>query len=305
MDFSETRKHAALSGAFILALVLCGPAAAADGLYLGVELGASSSEDMDVWGSANDVATACDEFFVTRTPDTPGCDAAPSSWVNTIDGAAGFLAGAQVGLRRGNWRFEGEYFHRSTDYDDINPVRVNDAVLGNKIDQEIELAIAGVNNYSSHNLFANVYYDFGSGSQFTPYVGLGIGYGSVSMDYFQTWKRNDDPQYIRTFPNNPDGTISDLNRRVAGTTTVGDDKLKDTLFGYQFLAGVDYRVSDTLSLGLKLRKTWFNEFMDTAEYQQLRSHDSARGPGGARVEYYARTEDIGAWGLSLNAKYAF
>ena len=60
-----------------------------------------------------------------------------------------------------------------------------------------------------------------------------------------------------------------------------------------------------LSLGLKLRKTWFNEFYDTAEYQQLRSHDSARGPGGARVEYFARTEDIGAWGLSLNAKYAF
>ena len=293
------------AGTLLLTLLMAGGAAADNGLYLGLELGASSSSDMDVWGSANDVATTCDEFFVTRTPETRGCDAPPSSWVNTIDGATGFLAGIQLGLRRGNWRFEGEYFHRNTDYDDINPVRVNDAVLGNKLDQEIELAIAGVNNFSSHNLFANVYLDFRSHSQFTPYVGLGIGYGSVSMDYFQTWKRNDDPRYIRTFPNNPDGTISDLNRRLAGTTSIGDDELKDGLFGYQVLAGVDYAVNDALSLGLKLRKTWFNEFLDTAEYQQLRSHDSARGPGGARVEYFARTEDIGAWGLSLSAKYAF
>ena len=164
MNSIGTRDRVLVSSACVLTLVLAGPAVAKDGLYLGVELGASASESMDVWGSANDVATACDEFFVTRTPETPGCDAPPSSWVNTIDGAAGFLAGAQVGMRRGNWRFEGEYLHRTTDYDDINPVRVNDAVLGNKIDQEIELAIAGINNYSSHNLFANLYYDFDSGS---------------------------------------------------------------------------------------------------------------------------------------------
>lgn len=305
MNFFRVRGLALGFGTLAVGLQLSGPAAADDGLYLGLELGASASENMDVWGSANDVATTCDEFFVVRNAETLGCDAPPSSWVNTIDGASGILAGAQLGLRRGNWRFEGEYFFRSTDYDDINPVRVNDAVLGNKLDQEIELAVAGVNNYGSHNLFANVYYDFRTESRFTPYAGVGIGYGSVSMDYFQTWKRNDDPQYIRTFPNNPDGSISDLNRRLAGTTSVGDDELKDTLFGYQVLAGVDYALSDTLNLGLKLRKTWFNEFFDTAEYQQLRSHDSARGPGGARVEYFARSEDIGAWGLSLVAKYAF
>lgn len=305
MNLFRKRSFTLVSGAFIFGLQLSGPVAADDGLYLGLELGASFSESMDVWGSANDVATTCDEFFVVRTPATPGCDVPPSSWVNTIDGAGGVFAGAQLGMRRGNWRFEGEYFFRSTGYDDINPVRVNDAVLVGKLDQEIELAVAGVNDYSSHNLFVNVHYDFRSESRFTPYVGLGLGYGSVSMDYFQTWKRNDDPRYITTFPNNPDGTISDLNRRLAGTTSIGDDELKDTLFGYQVLAGVDYAVSDSFSMGLKLRKTWFNEFLDTAEYRQLRSHDSARGPGGARVEYFARTEDIGAWGLSLNSIYAF
>ena len=127
----------------------------------------------------------------------------------------------------------------------------------------------------------------------------------VSIDYFQTWKRNDDPRYITTFPNNPDGSISDLNRRLSGTTTVGDDELTDTLFGYQLTGGVNYRINDNISLDLRLRRSWFDEFHDSAEYRQLRSHDSARGPGGARVEYFARTEDISGWRLGVGLEYRF
>ena len=51
-----------------------------------------------------------------------------------------------------------------------------------------------------------------------------------------------------------------LNERVAGTTTIGRAKLSDTLFGYQVLAGVDYQVSDPVSIGLKFRWADFGEF---------------------------------------------
>ena len=83
-------------------------------------------------------------------------------------------------------------------------------------------------------------------------------------------------------------------------------KLSDTLFGYQLIAGVDYQVSEPVSIGLKFRWADFGEFeSDPREWDQLRSHDSARSPGGARVQYTAMTEDIQFWGVSLNMKYQF
>ena len=73
-----------------------------------------------------------------------------------------------------------------------------------------------------------------------------------------------------------------LNRIVAGTTTIARAKLSDTLFGYQVLAGVDYQVSEPVSIGLKFRWADFGEFeSDPREWDQLRSHESARSPGGA------------------------
>ena len=201
------------AGLSLLLLPLSAVTKAQDGLYLGTDLGLSAAQAMDVWGSANDVATACDEYFIVRTPETRGCDAPPSSWVNAIDGETGFAAGLRLGYRAGRWRYEAEYLFSSIGYDDVTPVRVRDQVLGNKLDQEIELAVAGVADYAHHAVFGNLYYEFGSSSNFVPYLGVGAGMALVSMDYFQTWKRNDDPRYITTFPNNPDGSISDLNRR--------------------------------------------------------------------------------------------
>ena len=242
------------AGLSLLLLPLSAVTKAQDGLYLGTDLGLSAAQAMDVWGSANDVATACDEYFIVRTPETRGCDAPPSSWVNAIDGETGFAAGLRLGYRAGRWRYEAEYLFSSIGYDDVTPVRVRDQVLGNKLDQEIELAVAGVADYAHHAVFGNLYYEFGSSSNFVPYLGVGAGMALVSMDYFQTWKRNDDPRYITTFPNNPDGSISDLNRRLSGTTTVGDDELTDTLFGYQLTGGVNYRINDNISLDLRLRR---------------------------------------------------
>ena len=46
----------------------------------------------------------------------------------------------------------------------------------------------------SHNFFANLYYDYRSDSKFTPYVGFGVGFARVSLDYFGRFKRRRDPE---------------------------------------------------------------------------------------------------------------
>ncbi len=282
---------------------------AKDGWYMGMDLGFAKAPDLKADGGDNDVATTCDEFFVPAA----GCGPqALSAFSNEVDGGTGILAGAALGYRLGNFRIEGEYFYRTTTYDGRSDTRIpaTDTTTTDKSEQELEIADGGVDDVLSHNFFANLYYDFNSDSRFTPYVGVGVGVAQVSMDFFSRWKRNDDPSYITTFNRNLDNKRCEeaqmsLCRKLAGTTTIADKKLTDTLFGYQALAGVDYQVSDPVSIGLKFRWADFGEFKDEAEWDQLRSHDSARAPGGTRVRYFVMTDDIQFWGLSLNMKYAF
>ena len=55
-----------------------------------------------------------------------------------------------------------------------------------------------VDNLMSHNVFANLYYDYRSDSKFTPYVGFGIGLAQVSVQYRTRWHRNPNADQITT-----------------------------------------------------------------------------------------------------------
>ena len=74
----------------------------------------------------------------------------------------------------------------------------------------------------------------------------------------------------------------DLNAKIAGTTSIGTAKLSDRLFGYADFA----------------------EFMDGAEWDQLRSHDSTNDRED-RVIYTATTSDLQFWAISFNLKFHF
>ena len=51
-----------------------------------------------------------------------------------------------------------------------------------------------------------------------------------------------------------------INQNLAGTASFEDTTLSDTLWGFQFLFGVDYAMTDAVSLGLKGRYVMF-EFL--------------------------------------------
>ena len=295
----------------IMALVVsAGPVLAKDGFYIGGDLGIAVAPGVDVTSSDDDVPTTCDGFINPAPAST--CDRTPSSWPNEFDGGTGILAGATLGYRMGSFRVEGEYFYRSATHDSMDDIELGsgaEQVNIDKSEQELDIQDGGLDDVLSHNFFANLYYDYHSDSKFTPYVGFGVGFSRVSLDYFNRWRRNADPQHISTF-NDVAGLTQhereDLNRIVAGTTTIARAKLSDTLFGYQVIAGVDYQVSEPVSIGLKFRWADFGEFeSDPRDWDQLRSHDSAISPGGGRVQYKVMSDDIQFWGVSLNMKYQF
>ena len=81
--------------------------------------------------------------------------------------------------------------------------------------------------------------------------------------------------------------------------------MSDLLLGYQAVAGLDYQVSDPVTIGLKFRWASFGGFDDESAYDSLRDHASVAGNPPVSVTYYVKTDEIQLWGISLNMKYHF
>ena len=136
---------------------------------------------------------------------------------------------------------------------------------------------------------------------------MGIGLANVSVAYRTLWQRSTNLDNITVFDTTgPEGAAGRaLNEELAGALTYDRAKMSDTLLGYQVLAGVDYQVSDPVTIGLKFRWADFGEFEDESEYTRLRGHASVAGNPPRPVTYYIMTDDIQFWGVSLNMKYQF
>lgn len=301
-------------------------AQAGSGLYLSSELGANFAPSVDTTGSSNDRASVCDEFinpmFATVT-QTPGYEdynctgpnrGVTGDWKNRFDSAEGILAGAALGysLRDkypesllGRFRLELEYFYRNSEYDQTSDVPGAAGESGDKLVQEIQTATDRIDSLTSHNLFGNLYFDFFNTSRFTPYVGFGVGVGFTDMDYGSLWARNSDVSRITTGDGLPNA--AEIRQNLRATSSVAQTEFSDTLFGYQVLFGVDYALTESLSVGVKGRWVNFDSFSDGGlVWDPLRSHGpNLRRDGSEPVSGRIKTNDIEMFGVSVNLKYHF
>ncbi|MCY4131390.1 MAG: outer membrane beta-barrel protein [Nitrospira sp.] len=305
---------------FLLVLVVMGlilssgPVWAKDGLYLGMDIGVAVAPDMDVkTGGLDDWSTTgfdtkCDATINPERLQGGHCTNDPVAWAanESFDGGSGILAGLAVGYRLGGFRVEGEYFYRGTRYGSTDEPYFPDSDWRPSDSPEYgdDGAEDALDNLMSHNFFANLYYDYRSDSKFTPYAGFGIGFAQVSVQYRTRWQRSTNAEDINVFDRDMPG--GELNERLAGVLTNDEATMSDTLFGYQALAGVDYQVSEPLTIGLKFRYAMFGEFEDESQYTRLRGHAPVVGnPPTRPATYYINTDDIQFWGVSLNMKYQF
>ena len=177
--------------------------------------------------------------------------------------------------------------------------------VATRLSQELVIGMDRIGNVTSHNLFANLFYDFANTSRFTPYIGFGGGIGMTDMEYGSLWARNPDASKIKTGENlsNED----QIRRNLAGTASVAQLMLSDTLFGFQVLFGVDYAVTDAMSLGLKGRWVRFQSFQDEGVvWDPLRGHaPNLRKDGSEPVSGGLETDDLQFFGVSVNLKYHF
>ena len=302
------------------------PAQAGSGLYLSGELGANFASGLDMIGSSDDRASVCDEFinpFYATVTQTPGYEnyncTGPNrglgdDWNNSFDGAEGILAGAAIGfsLREkypdrvwGRVRLELEFFYRDSNYDQTSIIPGATGATGDKLVQELIVATDRIGSISSNNLFGNLYIDFPNKSRFTPYLGFGGGVAFTDLDYGQLAARNPDPNAISTGAGLPN--VDEIRRALAGSTSSAQTKLKDTLYGYQILFGVDRAINESLTLGLKGRWVNFSTFSDGGiVWDPLRSHQpNLRKDLSEPVTGILTTGDLKMFGISLTMKYHF
>ena len=294
-------------------LMIAGTASAqpASGFYLSQHVGLNLAPSVELLGNSNDRASRCDEFINPRFAEVPGCTdpdrGSSAGWKTAYDRAAGVLAGLSAGYGfGGRLRVEVEWFHQESEYDQTSPVASATGDTFAKLDGEIQRAEDRIGSISSHNVFANVYVDFSTRSRLTPYVGVGGGIGLTELDYGDLWARNPDPDAIGTAAGLPNE--ADIRRNLAATTTSKQAELHDRLTGYQVLGGVDYAVSDRVSLGVKARWVRFGRFIaEDIEWERLRSHASQlRLDSSEPVTFRIRTgSPLSFVGINLAMRYTF
>ena len=281
--------------------VLCtaAPGATADeersGFYLRADLGANLAGGVVLHGKSNDRASRCDEFINPRYAEVPGCTdpdrGSAAGWQTAFDPAYGTLAGLAVGHRVSDWlRMEVETFHRESEYDQTSPVASATGDTAGKLEGEIVRAEDRIGSVSSRNIFLNLVLDLPLDGALKPFAGLGVGVSWTELDYGDLWVRNADPAKIATAAGLPNE--DEVRRNLAATTTSKQGELSDRLTGFQALAGLEWDVSDTASLGMQARYVRSDAFEDETEWERLRSHASQlRLDGSEPVTFRIRTEE--------------
>lgn len=291
---------------FISFLIIV-PAEADSRYYLSSDLGAGFAPKMKVIARSNDRGSVCDEYInpLYTTLDCTGARGPGDKFITRFGNATGILAGGAFGYRL--WarvRAELEYFYRNNDYGQTSSTIGANEFSISKFENEFVALERTIDDVTSHNLFANLYFDFKNDSRFTPYMGFGLGVGWADIDYSVYALRNPDAAFILAGAGLPNE--DEIRHNLAGTETSVQRELSDALFGYQAIVGLDYDLAEKISLGIKMRWVNFEAFDDDMVMDRVRGHaPNYRLDGSEPAMDFMSTDDIELLTVSLNLKYRF
>ena len=221
-----TKPRSIISGSIMAIALVAVPSAAfaddrTDGPYIGISGSVALPNDSANTGETTAEIPATDDFG--SIPN--GTEIA---WDTDFD--TGYAINGQVGYAFENgFRLEVEGSYSEYDVNSHSGLLVGGADIDG-VDSAVltrgaadsanplvgEVLADGQGSVSNFGLFGNVFYDLSTGSGFKPYVGAGLGYQWVDVDY-----------------------------RPSGVEVGADD---DGVFSYQLMAGASYAVTDSVEL---------------------------------------------------------
>jgi len=277
------------------------------GVYIGVELGFANPSDLVSTMSGINHPTQCDQ--VLRDVDSTNvvdltdsvCDVGDTPQTlsnNSFDLSTGFLGGFSVGYSLDRFRVEFEYLNRRHD-GDASSWRSSggNTALQSKASEWSTNAPPSerISDFSSHQFFLNAYYDFMNASRWTPYLGAGVGWAHTSMRY--------DTRFMRKTA--AEGYPAAKPPAAAGTISFWDTDISDTIFGFQFMGGADYALTEKVSIGVKGRWATFGDINHSGAWNLIRSHKPVRADGTTPFTTNLEIDDVEYWALTLGLKYHF
>ncbi len=221
------------------ALLAAAPLAQAADVYVGATYGIVDMDDIDTDGSFTSDFTTGEVTGVSPPLTIPS--GSPVSWETELDDGDGF--GLVFGMNFELFRAEIEYSWTSNDVDSHGGVNaagialdgVDAGVLltGNVGDLGVttgELVGNGQGEVETSTFFVNGYYDFKNDTKWTPFLGAGIGYANIEIEY--------EPSNV--------GIIDD----------------DDDVFAWQIMGGVSYAINEQFEVtgSIRYRETDDAEF---------------------------------------------
>lgn len=307
-----------LRGALIAALCLPfvgGPASAQNaprnGAYAGLQLGVAQSSVIQSTLGGTSHPTRCDVLLYSPPATPPGSDPAcidntPSILSdNELEPGSGIVSGFTVGYGMGGLRFEAEYLHRYMG-DDMKPIggTTSTSLPAKSSEWSVDHPPhEWIGDFRAHQFFVNAYYDFLNDSRWTPYIGAGAGMAITKLSYYAQFLRKPEAEYLQV-EFTPDWPES-ARQAAAGTASIIDTKVSDTVFGFQGLAGVDYALSERTSVGVTLRWTLTGDVTGYAVWETIRSHAPVQADGATPFDADLTFADVSYQALTVNLKYWF
>ena len=162
-----------------------------------------------------------------------------------------------------------------------------------------------VSNFRTRQLFFNLYYSFGEGAVWTPYVGVGAGFARIDTDYTGYYLRSTVADgYVEAVGGDP-MQPEDWQLAAAGSESRLDAEMGDQAFGYRVLAGLERRLGDSTYGFLTLRWSDFGGIRTTDTWTIIRSHAPVQSDGVTPFTTEQALDDIGGLTVTLGIRYGF
>ncbi len=279
-----------------------------------VSLGLDFAND-EIGASSSGVnhPTRCDRLLYADPSMAPGDAACTDDTVRTLlsdsfDLGGSFNGAAAFGYAWGSLRIEAEFLSRAHEGDL--------ALFGGAVDNPALQDKATewstdnpphhrVYDFTVRQLFLNLTYDFDSGGNWVPYVGVGAGLARVNSRYRASFlRRTLADGYVDAVGGDP-GQPEDWQVAAAGTLSEIDTLVSEDAFGYQVQVGVERGLNEGASFFVALGWTAIDDVASEDVWDTLRSHRPVQADGVTPFTSVQDLRDIGELSATVGLRYEF
>ena len=293
------------------ALLLGVQAAHGQGVYASFGVG-YGGEELSASTAGVNHPTRCDRLLYADPLDAPTDAACTDSTVRQIFGGSFDLGDAlqgtvAVGHAWDRLRIEAEFMFRSHDDDAVPAIALDNPALAGKQSEWSDHSPPqyGLAGFDAEQLFVNALYTIQNPSNWTPFVGAGVGFARFTASYSGSYLRRTLAEGFVAAAGGDPAQPLEWHEGAAGSVSLLEVEVDDLAFGYQLLAGVDRALSDKAALFAMARWSGFTEASRSDQWKVVRSHAPVQADGVTPFRTEQTFDDIGGFGVTVGIRHAF